>query len=89
MDWESQKRLSEKVKADLEANVEYQKIARRKFVSDKDVTIGGGSSETNVSTQSGGLEFRGGWGNILIPYDVLVWGIKGFIGLFRKKKETK
>ena len=54
-----------------------------------DVTIGGGSSETNVSTQSGGLEFRGGWGNILIPYDVLVWGIKGFIGLFRKKKETK
>lgn len=51
-----------------------------------DVTIGGGSSETNVSTDEGGLKFRGGWGNVLIPWDVLIWAGKGILGLFKKKK---
>ena len=53
---------------------------------DIDVTVGGGSSQTEISTDSSGLKFRGGWGNILIPWDVLVWGVKGIVWLFKRKK---
>lgn len=50
-----------------------------------DVTVGGGTSQTQISEDAGGFTFRGGWGNIMIPWDLVVWGVKGIIGLFRKK----
>jgi hypothetical protein len=50
-----------------------------------DVTVGGGTSQTQVMEDADGFTFRGGWGNILVPWDLIVWAVKGVVGLLTPK----
>jgi len=52
---------------------------------DAALTVGGGSSQTTITEGAQGVGFGGKWGQIVLPWNWVIWGVQAIWGLFKKK----
>jgi hypothetical protein len=63
-----------------------QIFGRKNVAKDKDgISIGGGSSQTQVTETPQGIGFSGKWGSMLLPWNWIIWGVTSVVSLFKKK----